>query len=71
MSGAIPEDRIASLRGIIRNLENVVDTWTAKVEELEAEVVTLRQTLTAVILMSIDDERGEKLAEQILRKEGP
>lgn len=64
------EDRIAAQEQLLRNLENVVDTWTAKVEELEAEVVTLRQTLTAVILLAIEHEDAVNVAEQVLRERG-
>lgn len=54
-----------------KHLERYVKDLDFRIDVLEEQVAVLRETLTAVILMSIDDERGEKLAEQILRKESP
>lgn len=58
------EDQISDLKRYARDLEFRIDV-------LEDQVLVLRETLTAVILMTIGDERGERLAEQILRKEDP
>lgn len=64
------EDRITALQGVVADLSTELDLAYVRYEELTTEVETLRQSLTAVILLSIEHEDAIEVAEQVIRERG-
>ena len=71
------EDRINGMGQTVNALERTVhnlgvclDAAASRIDGLAAEMATLRQTLTAVILLSIEHEDAIDVAEQVLRERG-